>query len=297
MLASMTGFSSYTLTIPLERDGGNVAAVIEIKSLNTKFFEATCKLPTVLNSLEIEIINRLKQRLHRGRVFFAIRLSTEAGLFETINPSFKVVEQYLATAELLKSKYGITVDLTASSVMQLPDVFEHVKQTPSEAIVGDLMKGLEVAIDRLIESRNREGEALTKDLHDRFEICERDMLAIEADFEVVIKVAKDEVAKLLEEVTAGKDELKPKLEEAYAQLNRMDIHEEITRFKSHLSAIKQLLAGTGHDNGRKLDFILQELMRETNTITAKCSTYKISALAVNIKVELEKAREQAQNIV
>lgn len=121
MLASMTGFSSHTLTIQLENNG-SVAAVIEIKSLNTKFFEATCKLPTVLNSLEIEIINKLKQRLHRGRVFFAIRLSTEAGLFETITPSFKVLEQYLTTAKLMQEKYGVPSDLTASTLMQLPEI-------------------------------------------------------------------------------------------------------------------------------------------------------------------------------
>lgn len=292
----MTGFSTYTLTIPLE-NSGSVAIVIEIKSLNTKFFEATCKLPSVLSNLEIEIINKLKQRLHRGRVFFAIRLSTEVGLFESITPSMKIVEQYLATAELMRKKYGVSGDIDVATLMKLPDVFVHEKQPIPEALSSHLMVGLEEAITRLIDSRNREGEVLTKDLQDRFAACEKNMQAIEADFDIAIKASKEEVAKLLEEVSAGKDELKPKLEEAYGQLNRMDIHEEITRFKSHLAAVKLLLAGVGHDNGRRLDFILQELMRETNTITAKCSTYTISALAVDIKVELEKAREQAQNIV
>ena len=114
---------------------------------------------------------------------------------------------------------------------------------------------------------------------------------------IILMIKKKQVEQVRIEVEQGDELAKIRLEELYRMLDKIDVHEEIVRFKSHLSAFEATVQDESVDKGRRLDFTLQELMRETNTITAKCSSSAIGSIAVDIKVELEKAREQTQNIV
>ena len=113
----------------------------------------------------------------------------------------------------------------------------------------------------------------------------------------MIQTVKNNIAEKIALVEKGDELAKLQLEDLYGVLNKIDVHEEITRFQSHLKSIDSLFANERREKGKRLDFILQELLRETNTTMAKCSNYDISSMCVDIKVELEKAREQVQNIV
>ena len=181
--------------------------------------------------------------------------------------------------------------------MSLPHVINLDKETISEEQVATLLADFDKAIDELVKEREREGVSITEDLTARFARCRELVVQIDTIKDEELEKKKLLVGETRELAQAGDEAAQVKLEELYKMLDKMDIHEEVSRFTSHLDAIEALLAADQADKGRRFDFMLQELMRETNTMTAKCSSYAISAMAVDMKVELEKAREQAQNIV
>jgi len=122
MLLSMTGFATKTAVLPVA-EGEETQLIVEIKSLNSRYFESTCKLPSSLNFLEMSIINTLKEKLVRGRVFVLVKLSTEGGSFERVIPVMKVVKDYLAAAETIKKTGNVQGELALSNILTLPNVF------------------------------------------------------------------------------------------------------------------------------------------------------------------------------
>lgn len=296
MLLSMTGFSTKSTSFVM-KGGENCSLAVEVKTLNSRFFEAVCKLPNSLSHLELDIINMLKEKLVRGRVYLTIRISGEAGLLEILVPSVKVVQDYVAAARDLKKQFKLAGELNISDIVTLPHVFSFDKNGLTDKEEKAILTCVDESIELLIKSRAVEGKALQKDLDGRFKLCSEYIVRIGELFEKLMTNQKDHIKRAISSAQSGHEESRAQLDEMYACLNKIDVHEEITRFNSHLQAIKLLLKSKQPDKGRRLDFILQELMRETNTITAKCSSFDISSTAVDIKVELEKAREQVQNIV
>lgn len=296
MLLSMTGFSTKSTRFAM-KGGEQCHLTVEVKSLNSRFFEAVCKLPNSLSHLELDIINILKDKLIRGRVYLTVRISGEAGLLEVLVPSVKVVDDYVRASRSLKKQFKLDGELQISDIVTLPHVFTFDRNglTPHEE--KSILSCVDESVDLLIKSRIAEGKALQKDLERRFKFCSEYIVRVGKLFEALMGTQKEHIKKVISSAQGGNDEARAQLDELYACLNKIDVHEEITRFNSHLQAVQQLLKSKQQDKGRRLDFILQELMRETNTITAKCSSFEISSSAVDIKVELEKAREQVQNIV
>lgn len=297
MITSMTGFGSSTQSVVLSSKE-NLTVTVEIKTLNARFFEMFCKLPSSLNALEIEISNQLKSALCRGKVFFSIKINEEVGTLEVPSISISTAQKYLAAAEKLKKECGLSGELTINDLLQFPSLFFFEKKALQSNDL-EAMKGvIAQATEALVADRNREGATLLKDLLQRFSACKEKILLIKTDFEVLIVEQKKLIAQATQEVHAGVEGEKAKLDDLYAVLNKIDINEEVARFLSHLEATFAILQNNkNEEKGRRLDFLLQELSREINTITAKCSNYQIASLAVDIKVEIEKAREQVQNIV
>jgi len=296
VLFSMTGFSSRTVCLPINKKE-KILFLVEIKSVNSRFFEAVCKIPYALNHLEIKIIQELKSKLMRGRVYLSIRPEEDSGSFETVKPSLKLIDGYIKAIKEIKTKFKISGEISVSDFLTLPDVFVTQKTNISQSLEKEILKNVSLAIDELLESRLAEGKNLQKDLEKRFEICGQKVNKIKTAFERLMQKYKKQIQEILPLQKDGDDQTKLKLDELYSILNKIDVHEEIIRFKSHLSRVKKVIKEKTDEKGKKLDFILQELMRESNTILAKCSDGDISAMAVDIKVELEKAREQTQNIV
>ncbi len=294
---SMTGFSSEIVTVEVPALG-RICLAIEIKTINARFFEAVCKLPNVLSMLEVKAINVLQRKLLRGRVYLTVKFGEDNEVFESLEPSLKNVQAYLTAAKSISQKYGVPGELTVRDLFSLPNIFVSSKievDEEHEQLVLDL---IERAADGVMRTRNEEGITLLKDFKTRFNVCATSITAIEKLFEALMVRLKQAVdAKLIEYQAEPTDQGKIQLDDLYSTLNKSDIHEEITRFKSHLAAAESFLVNNQIEKGKRLDFILQELLRETNTIMAKCTNYDISSIGVDIKVELEKAREQVQNII
>ena len=297
MLLSMTGFSSYTAVQALKKGGEKTSITVEIKSLNSRFFEITCKLPSSLSFLEIPITNHLKQKLVRGRVFLSIKVGGGSEVFERVVPVSKIVKDYLDASKELKKKFKISGDLSISDVVGLGNVFSFEREKVGKNFEAFVLKTVEQSTDKLIATRKSEGSRLQKDLKQRFDSCNKHIDNIKKIFTVFMKKKKDEIKDLMLLVDKGDVGAEQSLGEAYEVLNKIDVHEELVRFKSHLNGAKKVFASKSLEKGKRFEFTLQELSREINTIAAKCSHFEISSAAVDVKVELEKVREQVQNIV
>ncbi len=292
----MTGFGAKNVSVPIAKSG-KVLVSLEMKSINSRFFECVCKMPSFLMPLEIKIIKSLKSKLFRGRVYFNLRISEDTDTLEKIIPALKLVEGYIKAIKTIKKKFNLKGDLNISDVLNFRDVFVSDKKQVSKKMEQLILKAVDQVCDNLLKSRAIEGKNLQKDLEKRFSICSEKITKINSLFSKLMKKYTSEIQSYLAVQENGTESDKLKLDELYSVINKIDIHEEITRFNSHLKNIKKVLKEKTPEKGKRIDFILQEILRESNTILAKCSSFDISALAVDIKVELEKAREQAQNIV
>jgi uncharacterized protein (TIGR00255 family) len=296
MLASMTGFSATTAELTTKEESPLIL-FIEIKSLNSRFFEISNRLPSGLSHLEHKLVSILKKKLIRGRVFLNIRVGAQGVLLEKIVPSVETAKGYLDAAEFIKKQCNLSGDISLADLLNFPDVFVFEKGILTQEQEQEFMNVFEQCVQEIIKSRQAEGENLRDDLQRCFASCKEkidqvDILAIE-----VLEKKKEEISTTRTAADEGDEQARVHLEELYKMIDKIDVHEEVIRFKSHLNAIEKIVGDEQLDKGRRLDFTLQELMREINTVTAKCSSYPISTVAVDIKVELEKAREQAQNIV
>lgn len=293
----MTGFSSELVTVEVP-NMGRVCLAIEIKTINARFFEAVCKLPNVLSALEVRLISVLQKKLLRGRVYLTVKFGEDNEAFENLEPSLKNVQAYLSAAKTINQTYGISGELTVRDLFMLPNIFVSTRTELDEEHEQLVISLVERVAERVMQTRGEEGATLRKDFDLRFGLCRASIVRIGELFETLMANLKQAVdAKLAAYEAEPSDQLKIQLDDLYSTLNKSDIQEEITRFKSHLSAAENLLANEQVEKGKRLDFILQELLRETNTIMAKCTNYDISSVGVDIKVELEKAREQVQNII
>lgn len=296
MLSSMTGYSNGTVV--LHTKNGEFAVELELKTINSRYFEALCKLPASFSFLELKIVNLLQERLIRGRTYVTVRFTEGNEAFDAVVPSLKVVQGYVDAAKTIKSKFSLNGELTLPDLMRLPNVFVQQKSELNEQEQKEFFEGLLRLVEKLLKTRAEEGARLQADLEGRFDLCAKKISEIEKFFNVAITEHKKLVDEQLKLSQSGDEFAKKQAEDLLLSLNKMDIHEEITRFVSHLKSIKTVLSDKSMlEKGKRFDFILQELLREINTLMAKCTTFDVSSISVDIKVELEKAREQVQNIV
>ena len=301
MMRSMTGFVTGTVPITIN-DHAHAQLHIMIKSLNSRFFEATCRLPHQLTALETACIKRLSAKIRRGHLYVTMHIDNPALFKGTVIPAINVLESYIQAIDTIKQQYPIQGALTVEGLLQLPDIFYLPEFTFDSTIHDQILRACDDLADQLIAVQQQEGVSLAHDIAQRAAHMNRCITDIEEVSSRLIAVHKEKIAHMVQESTTFHEEPKSQTElnrqtAAYAALDKMDIHEEIVRFKMHLDSIVEQLQSPDIEKGKRLDFTLQELMREVNTITAKSCDATISKLAIDSKVELEKAREQAQNIV
>lgn len=298
MVQSMTGFACKTLIIFPQKDNP-VNLSISIKTLNSRFFEATCKLPYALSNFETDFVKMLKAKLHRGHIYLTIHASSQYLVSGTVTPALNTIKEYIDAIETIKKNIAISGDLSLHDLLRLPNIFTiEERNIEDEASIKLIFDTVEQLIGEVIEARKKEGALLQKDLEQRIVNVQQEIDAIEQNFNALMEQQKELIGQELSELDdLGNEITEPRRHVLYAMLDKIDIHEEIVRFKSHVSNFIMHLASPSVEKGKRLDFILQELSREVNTIAAKCSDSTISSLAINIKVDLEKAREQVQNIV
>ncbi len=297
MIQSMTGFATKTITITKGKEQ-RAHISIHLKALNSRYFETNIKLPHPLSHLDTDLIKLFKKSLSRGYIHFTVHLDNPSIFKGAIEPAMGTVKNYASAIKKIKKEMQLTEPITLNMIVNFPNVFNVEEQGLDKQSSQAILDTTHELITALIKERTQEGKQLQRDVEARFSFMAKEIKAIEKRSKKQIEEQKEKLNKLLQELDGDESELADVRKSAlYAILDKIDIHEEIVRFKSHLESISQLLKSPQLETGKRLDFTLQELAREINTITAKCSDALISKRAINIKVEIEKAREQAQNIV
>lgn len=303
MIQSMTGYASAIINIPIH-EHEKLSLSIQIKSLNSRYFEVTSKIPYLLTDLDVAIQKLLKQKLHRGHVYITIKIQQDA-LKHSVVPALSTIQGYIDAITMIKKECHIKEDISLQTLLGLPNIFQTEEESLSKTTEPILLQELETVIDQLIAMRVSEGNVLKKDILDQINIVAQKLILIKDASTQTALQKKQELDSVISQLQIFKPEdvgtdkclLENQKASLLSELEKIDIHEEVVRAQSHLVSITEWLQVKEVTKGKKLDFILQELNREINTIASKCSHFTISSLAIDIKSELEKCREQTQNIV
>ena len=298
MIRSMTGYSQSAA----EELGCSVTA--SIKSTNHRFLDIHVRLPAALDSLDPLVRRIVKQHIARGHLEITIALD-QTGAF-SLQVNHPLVQAYAAVCRQLRENYGFTGDPDPMALLRVPGVANGEISTPDlECIQRVLEQALLESVHRLQEMRHREGAALEHDVRTRLGRLDELCRGIEALSERLVSLYRKRLEERAREImgSPGPDPARLAQELAYL-VARSDIAEELTRFRSHLEQCQHLLntgAESGGETGKKLDFLLQELNREANTLLSKTTDVpeigvEIGRQAIEMKTEIEKLREQAQNI-
>ena len=291
LIKSMTGYGRSVQTV------NGREFTVEIRSVNNRYLDCTVKLPKALTFAEDAVKQAVKQAVSRGKVDVFITMRAEGGSEAkvTLNPT--MVEGYLNAMNEMAEKYGITNDVSVSVIARMPDVFTIEKpEVDEEQLKGDLMAVVCAAPEGYNAMRTAEGAALDADLRSRGETILGLVAQVEAGNGQTVIDYRTRLENKLREVLANTsiDENRI-LTEAAIFADKVAVDEETVRLRSHLKQMNAML-DAGGAMGRKLDFLLQEMNREANTIGSKCSDVNLARIVVDIKAELEKIREQTQNI-
>jgi len=298
MIQSMTGFASKTISLTAADTREKAHVTISIKALNSRFFDTTCKLHYMLSSLENTLIGKAKKKLHRGHIYITMHVSNPSALRSTIQPALATIASYVDALNSIRTLCKLEEPITLTHILQLPNIFSSEESELNEQTVSLIYTAIDELLELVVRERVQEGTALKQDLEKRLAIMLQEITIIEQISYEVIARQKAKVLATLKEIEADESLLSQAQKNAlYTMLDKLDLHEEIVRFNNHLVNLKGQLESADVEQGKRIDFTLQELAREINTISAKCSDATISKHAINVKVEIEKAREQTQNIV
>ena len=285
----MTGFGA------AEGSVGGARVSVEIRSVNHRFFNATIRLPGELSRWEAEAREALRKKVSRGHVTVSARLdrlgATGAGIDEARFAT------YVETLRALQERYQLSGDLDVATVLRLPDVFG-AGEPNGEGTATELVSVIEAAADALGASREEEGTRLVAYLRERLTIIERALESIAARAPQRVVEQRDKLREAVRELTdgVGIDDQRLALEVALLA-ERLDVQEELSRFASHVAAFRATLGQTaGEPVGKRLGFLLQEMLREANTTGSKANDARMLADVVTIKEELERLREQVENL-
>lgn len=291
LIKSMTGFGRAE-SVTKERK-----IVIEMKSVNHRYCDINIKMPKKLNFFETAIRNYLKKYIGRGKVdiFITYEDYTENNICLKYNP--EIAEEYVKYIQQMAQTFELKSDLSAAKLSRYPEVLTLEEQSENEEeLWKDFVTVLDEAAKQFVESRTKEGEVLKTDLLDKLEGMLDMVDYIEAASPSLIETYRDKleakVKELLEGVAIDESRIAT---EVTIYADKICVDEETVRLKSHIENTRAILL-EGGSVGRKLDFIAQEMNREANTILSKANSLDISNKAIDLKTEIEKVREQIQNI-
>lgn len=291
MIKSMTGFGRCELT------EGNRKFTVEMKSVNHRYLDVNIKMPKKLNYFESSIRNELKNYIQRGKVDIFITYEDFSENVGCVKYNKEVAKEYLTYLRQMAEDFKLDDDIRVSALSRYPEVFTLEEQEEdTDEIWKELSRALKKAAEDFVETRIKEGENLKNDLSGKLS----DILShVEFITELSPKIIADYKQKLYDKVqdllqNAQVDESRL-LMEVTIFADKVCVDEELVRLKSHIEATKAALL-EGGSVGRKLDFIAQEMNREANTILSKTNDIEVSARAIDLKTEIEKVREQIQNI-
>lgn len=291
MIRSMTGYGSAEEIL----GGRNIR--VEIKSVNHRYFEYTARVPRNCGFLEDRLKRLLSGAISRGKVEVGVTIQTVEGVDEAISINRDVVKNYVEALRSVKNEFDLTDDLSLSSVAKLPDVFTVVKaETDEEALWSDIESVAKKALAAFVEGREAEGERLKADVLQKIAFIEEKVSFIEERSPETVKEYRarlyDKMREVLENNQIDEGRI---LQEAAVYADKVAVDEETVRLRSHMQELRKTL-DKSEPIGKSLDFRIQEVNRETNTIGSKCSDAAIADTVIEMKNTIEKIREQIQNI-
>ena len=292
MAISMTGFGRG------EFKNDNYQFLVECKTINHKYCDINVRLPRKISFLEDRIRNYVKNFVKRGRVDLYIKLDLIGS--EDVNLKFddKLATQYVNILKDIKEKFDLQDDISVMSVAKFPDIVRCEEKEEDEDLYWDMLKeALDMALEKLTQMRKVEGEKLAKDTLERCDILKGLVDEIEKYSDTVVDEYKEKLNTRITEILDNPSIIDENrlAQEVAIFADKSSITEEIVRFRSHIEQLKNTVV-KNDSIGRKIDFLIQEMNREVNTTGSKSSNINITNLVVEVKSELEKIREQIQNI-
>ena len=291
MIKSMTGFGR------CEHVQGNRKFTVEIKAVNHRYFDVNIKMPKKFNFFESAIRSVMKEYIQRGKVDVFITCEDDTENNFSLKYNENIAGEYLKYYRRMAEHFGLKDDITVSVLGTCPEVFAMEEQTVDEEEIWALLEtALRGALKQFVETRTREGENLKNDLIGKLDGMLRDVDAVEIRYPQVLEEYRSRLREKVDTLLGDSQMDEPRLAaEVILYADKICTDEETVRLRSHIEGMKTELL-QGGSIGRKLDFIAQEMNREANTILSKANDLQTSNLAINLKTEIEKVREQIQNI-
>ncbi|MEP6506918.1 MAG: YicC/YloC family endoribonuclease [Gemmatimonadales bacterium] len=286
----MTGFGS------AEGKVGAAGVSVEIRTVNHRFFNPSIKLPGIFARWEGEVRETLRQRIARGHVALTGRVERDQQRGPGINDDR--FAEYVQTLRNLQQKHGLSDTLDAATILNLPGVVDGHSDESDQGTVAELIAVVDQAVAALRQMRREEGGRLTVFLHERIDLVEKSVARVRDRSPIRLAEQAARLKKSVKELVNGSNVDQQRLAQEVAILaDKLDIAEEVDRFEAHIGSFRQSITESGEEPvGKRLGFLLQEMVREANTMGSKANDAPILADVVVIKEELERIREQVENI-
>ena len=287
MISSMTGYASQ------ERSTNNGVLQIELRSVNQRYLELQLKLDECFRELEPQVRDMLKVKLGRGKVECRVNLAKASTEEIDLQLNHSVLQKIAASVKTASQYFPDTQAVNILEVLQMPGVLV-TNVIDADALAHDVMAELNLAIEELIAARMREGEKLKTMILERIAEIESLVVSVKPMLPNMVKAYQEKLLAKLQEVQLGNDEERIR-QEIVLYTQRIDVDEELSRLDSHVREVKRILS-TGGLVGKKLDFLMQEMNREANTLGSKSVAIETTQISMQLKVLIEQMREQIQNI-
>ncbi len=291
MLRSMTGYGRAQKIL----NGRDIS--VEIRSVNHRYYEYTSRIPRTYSYIDEKLKSLLKSAISRGKVEVSVTINNIDGKDAQIAINKGVAEGYVSALRSISEELGLKDDLVLSKLIKIPDIF-NIQKTPDdeEQICVDVSEVTSEALERFVAMRETEGERLKGDILEKADFIIERVGMVEAQSPATVEAYRNKLYKKISEVLADKNIDEQRIiTEAAIFSEKIAVDEETVRLRSHIAQLRDILESE-EPVGRKLDFIIQEINREVNTIGSKAQDLSITKIVVDMKSEIEKIREQIQNV-
>lgn len=290
MVKSMTGYGKSTLSI------NSREYQVEIKTVNHKYLDTSIRMPRCLSSLEEDVRKEIASNLKRGKVEVSINFENHGKNINNIVINTELAKDYIRSLKKLADEEGLEANIEVTEITKLPDVLTVKEDLDNDEIKKELLQVVQDAVNQLIEMRKKEGQKISVAILEKIDkinskILDISSLSIGLIDEYIVKLEK-RIKELLKTDDIDKSRL---MQEVVIFADKCSVEEEVTRLKSHIEQLKELINSDGA-TGKKMDFLIQEMNREINTIGSKANNLDITNNVVEVKTIIEDIREQIQNI-
>ena len=290
MVNSMTGYGKSTLSI------NSREYQVEIKTVNHKYLDTSIRMPRCLSSLEEDVRKEIASNLKRGKVEVSINFENHGKNINNIVINTELAKDYIRSLKKLADEEGLEANIEVTEITKLPDVLTIKEDLDNDEIKKELLQVVQDAVNQLIEMRKKEGQKISVAILEKIDkinskIFDISSLSIGLIDEYIVKLEK-RIKELLKTDDIDKSRL---MQEVVIFADKCSVEEEVTRLKSHIEQLKELINSDGA-TGKKMDFLIQEMNREINTIGSKANNLDITNNVVEVKTIIEDIREQIQNI-